>query len=158
MSEHLGKSRKGIATGIVSLLMGAALLGCQSATAPQADLDAGKVIPPVLQAGQWIGADGGFLQMGSYSLEIPANAVSQRTFIEMEQISAGDWPVELSPHGIQFKVPVTLSMNASDQEGVESLGIHWWNPESQLWERQPSDVENGVVSAHLTHFSRYSLF
>lgn len=96
--------------------------------------------------------------MGSYSLEVPAKALSERTYIEMEQISAGSWPVELSPHGIQFEVPVILSMNAGNQPDVESLRIHWWNPESQMWERQPSDVENGVVSTQLAHFSRYSLF
>lgn len=158
MSEHRGKSRKGIAMGFVGLLMGATLLGCQSSTAPQVEPDAGKAIPPGLHAGQWIGSEGGFLQMGAYSLEIPANAVSEKTFIEMEQVSAGSWPVELSPHGIQFNVPVTLRMDAGDQPDVESLGIHWWNPQSQVWERQPSEVENGVVSTELAHFSRYSLF
>jgi len=159
MSRHRRINHHGIIFGILTVLMGTALTGCQSTTAPQMSSldDAGKSVPPGLHAGQWIGAEGGSLSMGAYSLEIPANALLESTFIEMEQVAAGSWPVELSPHGIQFQIPVTLSMNAQGQPDVESLGIHWWNPQAQSWERQVSSVENGVVSTQLAHFSRYTI-
>lgn len=160
MSGKRRKLRTKLTTGVVGLMLGAALVGCQSPTAPSSasidSADFGKASHS-LYVGQWVGAEGGFLSMGEYSLEIPANAVSENTFIEMEQVGAGEWPVELSPHGIQFNVPVSLRMNANSVPGVDDMKIHWWNPDSQHWDEQQSTVENGVVSAQLQHFSRYTL-
>ena len=98
------------------------------------------------------------MSVGGYTLEIPANAVNHNTLIQIQQISMGSWDVELSPHGTQFNVPVTLSMNVEGEPNSESMQIHWWNPELQEWEAQLSVVEDGVVSAQLMHFSRYAIF
>jgi len=140
------------------MALAASLLGCQSATAPSiASSESPSADKVLLHAGQWIGAAGGFVRMGAYSLEIPANAVSQETFIEMEQVNAGDWPVELSPHGIQFNVPVTLRMHVQGALGAENLRMYWWNPDARHWEALQSSTEHRVVSAQLHHFSRYTI-
>lgn len=159
MSADRTKTRNRIVTGIIGAMMGTALVGCQSPTAPVSDsavtADVGKA---TLYATQWVGAQGGFLSVGSYTLEIPANAVTHNTLIEVEQVAMGSWDVELSPHGTQFNVPVTLSMNVEGEPNYESMRIHWWNPDTQEWEAQQSVVNEGVVSAQLMHFSRYTFF
>ena len=159
MSADRRNKRTRIVTGIISVMLGTALVGCQSPTAPSSDsvgaADAGKA---TLYAAQWVGAQGGYLSVGGYTLEIPANAVDHNTLIQIQQISMGSWDVELSPHGTQFNVPVTLSMNVEGELSSEGMQIHWWNPEMQEWEAQPSVVEDGVVSAQLMHFSRYAIF
>ena len=157
MSGDRKNTRAKLTIGVVGLMLGASLVGCQSATAPSSDFAGSSKVSHSLHVGQWIGSDGGFLSMGEYSLEIPANALSETTFIEMEQVGVGEWPVELSPHGIQFNLPVSLSMNAASTMGADDMKIHWWNPDAGHWDEQQSMVDNGVVSAQLQHFSRYTL-
>jgi hypothetical protein len=159
MSADRTQLRNTIVAGFISLMMGATLVGCQSATAPVSDpvesADAGKA---TLVAAQWVGAAGGSLSMGSYSLEIPANAVQDNTRIEIKQLTMGSWDVELSPHGTQFNVPVTLSMNLEGEANSKNMQVHWWNPDTQQWEAQQTVVDNGVASAQLMHFSRYTIY
>jgi len=159
MSADRTKTRNRIVTGIIGVMMGAALVGCQSATAPVSDsvgtADAEKA---TLYAKQWVGAAGGFLSVGAYSLEIPANAVNQNTLIEVRQVSMGSWEVELSPHGTQFNVPVTLSMDVGGDPNEAGMKIHWWNPDVLQWEAQQTVADGGSVSAQLMHFSRYTFF
>ena len=153
-----GRARTGLKVGVFGLLLGALLMGCQTVTQPSpADLQHPASHKTVLHEGKWIGPAGGSLQMGAYTLDIPANAVSANTYIEMEQETLGEWPVELSPHGIQFAVPVTLSMDAQSEADPSAMQIHWWNPDTMQWEAQASSVAGTVVSASLNHFSRYTL-
>jgi hypothetical protein len=70
----------------------------------------------------------------------------------------GSWDVELSPHGTQFNVPVTLSMNLEGEANSKNMQVHWWNPDTQQWEAQQTVVDNGVASAQLMHFSRYTIY
>ena len=160
MSGNRKNTRAKLTIGVVGLMLGASLVGCQTATAPStasSDLAGSSKVTHSLYVGQWVGAGGGFLSMGEYSLEIPANALSETTFIEMEQVAAGEWPVELSPHGIQFDVPVSLSMDATGAPGADDMNVNWWNPDIEDWDEQQSTVDNDVVSAELQHFSRYTL-
>jgi hypothetical protein len=38
------------------------------------------------------------------------------------------------------------------------MQVHWWNPDTQQWEAQQTVVDNGVASAQLMHFSRYTIY
>lgn len=159
MSADRRKTRNRMVVGIIGVMMGTALAGCQSPTAPVSDsLETADLSKATLYTAEWVGARGGLLSVGGYSLEIPANAVNDNTLIEIRQITMGSWDVELSPHGTRFNVPVTLSMNVEGEPNYENMRVHWWNPDTQAWEAQESVVENGVVSAQLMHFSRYTFF
>lgn len=135
-------------------LMGTLLLGCQSVQQPTA-VEYPTVHAACLSDEATIGPDGGTLSCGPYTLQVPAGAVSQAVTMGMTQITCGQWPVELSPDGIQFAVPVTLSFDADSEPDPGSMNVHWWNPKSEEWEAQSTAHQGTVLSAQLSHFSRY---
>ena len=137
--------------GLVSTL----LVGCVASDVPTAPVVTHKA---ALHDGAWIGAEGGELRVGDYSLSFPANALKNATYIQVRQLNALDWAVELSPHGIQFNRPVTLTMDARDDPDAAAKRIYWFNADTQTWEAQRSRVSGSAVSAELMHFSRYTLW
>ena len=143
--------RKSVWVGIVA---GVLLVGCQSIRQPQAP-------EPVYAVGisisDWVGPEGGTLRAGNYTLTVPPGALGEPTEITLEQLAKGEWPVELSPDGLQFTIPAMLSMNASGEPNPGSLQILWWDPSAQHWVTQLSSHLNGSVSTLLNHFSRYTL-
>lgn len=71
--------------------------------------------------------------------------------------------VDLGPSGTVFSSPVTLSI-AFDPTTLPrgarpaSLRMHWWNTDH--WEKLPGnsvDLQRGVVSAQVTHFTTFAL-
>jgi hypothetical protein len=131
------------------------LVGCVASDVPTAPVATQKA---ALHDGAWIGAEGGELRVGDYALSFPANALTEATYIEVRQLKALDWAVELSPHGIQFNRPETLTMDAEGDPDASVKRIYWFNTDTQTWEAQRSRVQGSAVSADLMHFSRYTLW
>jgi len=111
-----------------------------------------------LNGSAWIGASGGTLDVGPYTVSFPPDAVAEVTLVELTQVESGAWPIELTPHGLAFATPVTLTIHAEGESDPAGLHIYWFNPDTEAWEAQPSQVSGNDVSAELAHFSRYGLW
>ena len=133
---------------------------------PRGKLDQGvQGVSPKIGASALVKAKvGGVVSLGRFSVEIPAGALDKDTVIE---ISVSDpWLVmcELSPHGLQFNKPATLTVdyNGTDGELLEvtslTLGIYWYNEATGRWERvgRSMDKDRNLLGAQLEHFSGYS--
>ncbi len=106
------------------------------------------------------GEKGGVISNGRVSLEFPAGALDQDTYITMEMVDKSSLVVEFGPDGLVFNKPVTMTMrlDGTKAEGLaETILIKWYNPESGRWE----DISNLPVenpnkkSALLEHFCKY---
>lgn len=101
--------------------------------------------------------DGGVVGNGYFSLYFPPGALEEDTEISIEMPEFPSAVVRLSPHGIQFKVPVTLSLDLAmvDPASVVNHDIVWLNEMSGLWESIGCSIEDGFVKSKLEHFSDY---
>ncbi|MBO0952516.1 hypothetical protein [Fibrella forsythiae] len=118
-----------------------------------------------------IGPAGGTLSSadGSMTLRFPAGALTQETLITaqpVENTAFGGAGVgyEFSPHGTQFKKPVTLSWTYKDEDlqgsSPHALGIAYQD-EKGIWQGRTNLVviaNQHRVVAPLYHFSRYSFY
>lgn len=177
-------SRNLVLTKTFALLASSALLlssiGCNPGTvtapssAPQTNvvdspnfirvLSTSKGVPEISMASaaeQVVSAEeGGTLHCGSFTLDIPAGALDQDTEITMDVINDGTLSVELGPHGIQFNVPVVLSMEltGTNAEGMaDQSSTLWHNEDEDRYERMQklSSNDPNVIYSNLTHFSKY---
>lgn len=178
-------SRNLVLTKTFALLASSALLlssiGCNPGTvtapssAPQTNvvdspnfirvLSTSKGVPEISMASaaeQVVSAEeGGTLHCGSFTLDIPAGALDQDTEITMDVINDGTLSVELGPHGIQFNVPVVLTMDlrGTSAEGMaDQSSTLWHNEEEDRYERvqQLTSPDPNIALASLEHFSKYS--
>jgi hypothetical protein len=107
-----------------------------------------------------IGLLGGQINVGNHSLEILPLALLQDVVITVEQIEGSVRSVRLSPEGLQFTIPATLTLSYMGCEDVghpkrivytdESLSILEWLISVDL--TSSSQVQTG-----LDHFSRYAV-
>lgn len=104
-----------------------------------------------------------------YRLIIPAGALSNDTVISMAAPSASDAVLQFGPHGLNFNIPVTLTMAfdpSMNQDQIQgSADVYWYNPSTGGWEGQngTSVLLEGAPggdkiasTAKLNHFSRYA--
>ena len=106
-------------------------------------------------------ANGGTVQMGRYTLEFPAGALSADTPITVTQTDPSAMVLELQPHGIQFLKPVTLSAQVTDlvTPTANVVGVAWFNESTFAWEVVgEDDAQSDDASATLWHFSNYQFF
>ena len=157
MSRRRKDGRWGAVLGSAMILSAGLFVGCGSEQLPMQPQEDPSSSIAALHGSAWIDAGGGVLEIGPYTLVFPTDALSQNTLIEIQQLNVGEWPVELSPHGIEFSRPVTLRMDAQEERDPESLQIHWWNSSTKEWEAIASKISGGVVATRLSHFSRYTL-
>jgi hypothetical protein len=103
---------------------------------------------------------GGVISNGKVTLEFPPFALSQDTEITIEMLGDGVLGVELSPHGIQFNRPVTMTtdLQGTSAEGMLDVNTLWYNDDKDWWEKvQEVEMSNpNVVGAALHHFSKYA--
>jgi len=100
--------------------------------------------------------DGGIVDNGYYSVYFAPGALEKDTEISIEMPEFPEAIVRLSPHGIQFKAEVILSLElskASDESG--KWDVLWLNDGTGLWESIGGYVEDGFLKAKLEHFSEY---
>ncbi len=112
--------------------------------------------------GRMVSAElGGTVSNGRITLEFPAGALNEDTFITMQLVDPTDLIVEFGPHGLVFNTPVTVTwrLDGTDREGLAaSTVIKWRNPETDVLEdvyNLPSNGES-TIRGLLEHFSDYS--
>jgi hypothetical protein len=104
--------------------------------------------------------DGGVISNGRVTLEFPPFALSEDTEITIDMLGDDILGVELSPHGIQFNRPVTMTMDlqGTSAEGVAEVNTLWFNEDKGWWETvQEVEISDpNLVGAVLYHFSKYA--
>jgi hypothetical protein len=140
----------------VSVVLGVGLAGCKSYDAQPTAVQQ-KAPSYCLSDGADIGPDGGSLSCGPYTLTVPAGALTYTAHLTMDQETCGQWPVRLGPEGTQFMTPVTLDFDASSESNPAVMNVAWWNPSTSEWVDQATNHAGDVVSANISHFSRWIL-
>jgi hypothetical protein len=107
-----------------------------------------------------VGLAGGQINVGNHTLEIPPLALSEDVSITVEQMEGSARSVRLSPEGLQFAIPVTLTLSYTGCEDTEygkrivytdeSLNILNWLLSLDL-------SSSSQVQTLLGHFSRYAV-
>lgn len=102
---------------------------------------------------------GGTVTNGRVTLTFPAGALNEDTQITIDMLDDGTLGVELSPHGIQFNKPVTMSMDLRGTTG-EGMGndaqTYYFNEDTGLYELQDKlPGGSDTCNAELHHFSKY---
>lgn len=112
-------------------------------------------------AWKWIGAEGGSLRLDDFEIVVPAGALDAPRRFEIRQMPivaarrhAAVW---FSPHGAQFKLPVTirLPLDATTSAGDPETPILWWDRNEWV----PLDThptQDGRIEAQTSHFSLYA--
>lgn len=104
-----------------------------------------------------IGAEGGLLYVGKNVLIVPPGALTKPTTISGTVAAGNQFQIDFQPHGLQFKKPAGLILDASDcgdapnvvyldEQGgiaqrITAIFANWWH----------------VIAAPLDHFSTYAL-
>jgi hypothetical protein len=106
-------------------------------------------------------ADGGFVELNGFRVDIPAGALPADTTVTItlpsDALLAKRVMAEFEPHGIQFSTPATLSFPLA---GVvlsgQPFGVARW--ENGAWNDIGGSVslDGTVLSATTPHFSAYS--
>jgi hypothetical protein len=105
--------------------------------------------------------NGGTVSNGRVSLDFPPGALNQDTQITIEMLNDGTVGVELSPHGIQFNKPVTMSVDlrGTTAEGQgDMVDTYYWNEDAGLYETQQKLNSSSAdkATAALYHFCKYT--
>lgn len=109
---------------------------------------------------QTIGPSGGVLTVGSHSLVIPKDALSQKVAITAEQIRGSTNSIRFSPEGLRFQKPAVLTMNYQNCALVLlQKKIVYTTEKLKILEVLTSlDLfKSKTVTAPIDHFSRYAV-
>ena len=105
---------------------------------------------------------GGSYTVGRFTVTVPPGAVDvpiELTIDDRTYYEEGRVIVELGPHGQEFRVPVTLTMDLTGtttaMEGDAT--IYWYDEARRAWVDLDGtfDPATKTVSVELEHFSRY---
>lgn len=102
-----------------------------------------------------IGSEGGILNVGPYSLSVPAGALSSTVTITMTRETCGEWPVRLEPEGLRFAIPATLAFDVASEPDPDAMTVAWWNPSTSQWVNQATAHDGTIASTQISHFSRW---
>ncbi len=109
---------------------------------------------------QSIGPDGGVVRVGTHTLIIPRDAVSEKVLITAEQIRGSTNSVRFSPDGLQFNKSAVLTMSYQNC-GLVLLQkkIVYTDEKLKILEvlRSLDLFRSRTVSAPIDHFSRYAV-
>jgi hypothetical protein len=100
-----------------------------------------------------------------WSLEFEKGSLLGNTLVTIEDYDPDILDVQFGPHGTQFLVPVTLSVDfsntaadpgAAHYDGSEPV-LYWLNDRTNAWELMPGRVDwaSKKLIVRLPHFSRY---
>jgi hypothetical protein len=109
---------------------------------------------------QTIGPSGGVLNVGSHSLAIPSDALTQKVTITAEQIPGSTNSVRFSPEGLRFEKPAVLTMTYNNCALVLlQKKIVYTTEKLKILEVLSSlDLfKSKTVRAPIDHFSRYAV-
>jgi len=107
-----------------------------------------------------IGRDGGVVNVGQYSLRIPAGALKTNVQIRAEQVSGKVNSVRFSPEGLKFASPATLTMGYKNCSLVLlPKRIVYTSELLKVLDilRSVDLFGSKTVTAPIDHFSRYAV-
>ena len=100
-----------------------------------------------------------------WSLQFEKGSLSEDATVTIQDYDANVLDVQFGPHGTQFPVPVTLTVDLSNTDADPSAPryngcqptLYWLNDETNKWEEIPGrlDAVNKKLIVKLPHFSRY---
>ncbi|MGH7506117.1 MAG: hypothetical protein ACRELX_10720 [Longimicrobiales bacterium] len=106
-----------------------------------------------------IGWEGGEIRIGPHRLIIPRGALTRRTVITGELLTALNVQVRFSPHGLRFRRKPLLYL--SYEHCLRPPGFDpqlvYVDDEGSILEWLTGSNQNGGVAGWIEHFSRYSL-
>lgn len=104
-------------------------------------------------------AKGGRLQSGRHTLDVPAGALPWTVPFTMDYYNRGVVSVELGPHGAQFDVPVTLTidLHGTTARPSDDITLYWWDETNGVWVDVGGtwDPSTMTLTTQLDHFSCY---
>jgi hypothetical protein len=109
---------------------------------------------------QTIGPSGGVLNVGTHSLVIPKDALSEKVAITAEQIRGSTNSIRFSPEGLRFQKPAVLTMNYENCALVLlQKKIVYTTEKLKILEvlRSLDLFRSKTVTAPIDHFSRYAV-
>jgi hypothetical protein len=115
---------------------------------------------PYAATTQTIGPSGGVLNVGSHSLAIPSDALTQKVTITAEQIPGSTNSVRFSPEGLKFAKPAKLSLSYANCSPLLLLKRVVYTDELlRILELIPSldNLQTRTVTGDIRHFSRYAV-
>ena len=100
-----------------------------------------------------------------WSLQFEKGSLSEDATVTIQDYDANVLDVQFGPHGTQFPVPVTLTVDLSNTDADPSAPryngcqptLYWLNEQTNAWEEVPGrlDSTNRKLIVKLPHFSRY---
>lgn len=103
--------------------------------------------------------EGGTLESGRFTLTVPPNALDYDAAYTMTYKTIGAVQVDLGPHGAEFDVPVTLTVDlgGTNLAGDDDVTLFWWDEASGTWVDVGGvwDPASNTLTTELEHFSRY---
>ena len=104
-------------------------------------------------------ARGGRLQSGRHVLDVPAGALPWTVPFTMDYYNRGVVSLELGPHGAQFDVPVTLTidLHGTTARPSDDITLYWWDEANGVWVDVGGtwDPSTMTLTTQLDHFSCY---
>ena len=105
---------------------------------------------------------GGTLRLGDNRVSFPPGALAEDTLVTILREGTST-TFELSPDGIEFYVPVTLTLEMAPpggfgaKKGFTFPVIYYYNEGTSQWENLGGVPDNSkrVISTQIEHFSRY---
>lgn len=161
-----------VVRGISLLIASLTLASCTqdpAPTAPDAESLLGLPIgllncapQPYAVTSQVVGSAGGTLQVGRHALVIPAGALARPILITAEAPGDSLSTVRLSPEGLTFLQPATLTLDYSHCPAARPLTLKRIAYTSDALDilsylRSQDDLLLMRISAELDHFSRYAV-
>jgi hypothetical protein len=106
-----------------------------------------------------IGPDGGQLNIGPHRLVVPAGALTEATTIRGEAPPSEIAHVVLQPHGLEFLIPATLTLDHRHcrRPGRPTEQIVYFNEHLNILEWLPTTRTGFRSHAPLRHFSMYGM-
>ena len=108
-----------------------------------------------------IGPDGGDMSIGPHKLRIPKGALTETVVITGEMPVSLSVSVRLSPHGIRFLAPVSLTLDYDhcNRPSILSERVAYVDELFNIleWPQSQDDAKYAKVHALIDHFSRYAV-
>jgi hypothetical protein len=111
----------------------------------------------IAQGSAIIGPKGGILQVGSHRLIVPAGALTSEVLISGTVPEGRPFEIDLQPHGLQFKKPAGLILDASSCVDVPT--IVYIVDQVEVGDPIPAFYSNWwkAIACPIWHFSGYMI-
>ncbi len=117
---------------------------------------------PRFELSKPVGPEGGKLQMGPHTLDIPAGALSETVVITATSSGSKGNAVTFGPEGLRFKTFARLTLSTANCSGLGPFRLPfvvYTDDLLNILEREPSipNLHAKRTTGLITHFSRYAI-